>query len=118
MITSSPGFNSTVKALCRACLAPLATTTCAGGILRPCRGLVLLDHGLLQLRDAAGDGVVGVAGPHGLFGRPADMGRGDEVGLADAKVVDRLAGGLQFLGLGRHGQRGRRLQGLPPGGKW
>ncbi len=110
MITSSPGLQSTVNTLCSECLAPLETTTCCGEYFRPWRALYCLATAALQLGDAAGDGVVRVAGVHGGDGGLADvLGRG-EVGLADAEVVDGLAGGGQLLGLGGHGQRGGRLE--------
>ena len=110
MITSSPGLHSAVNTLCSECLAPLETTTCAGVYFRPCVASILLGDGRAQFGNAAGRGVVRVAGLHRGDGRLADvLGRG-EVGLADAEVVDRLAGRLQLLGLGGHGQRGRRLQ--------
>ena len=76
------------------------------------RLVILLGDGRAQLGNAAGLRVVRVPGLHRLDRRLADvLGRG-EVGLADAEVVDLVPGGLELLGLGRHGQRGRGFQGL------
>ena len=104
-MTSSPGFNSTVKALCRACLAPLATTTCAGEYSRPCRARYCSTTAFLNSGMPLAS-VYLVWPAHGRPRRLANMGRGDEIGLAHAQIVDGLAGGLEFFGLGRHGQRG------------
>ena len=75
-------------------LGPVGNHNLRGRIFQSVDGLVLIDHGLFQFRNAAGHRVMGVAGLHGADGRLADvLGRG-EIGLAQAQVVDLLAGGL------------------------
>jgi hypothetical protein len=81
-------------------------------VLQTVRGLVLAGDGRAQLGDAASDGVVGVAGPHGVDGGLANVVGRSEIGLANAEVVNFFSRGLELLGFGGHGQRGRGFQSL------
>ena len=67
--------------------------------------LVGVANGLLQLRNAGGRRVMGVAGIHRGFGRFANVRRRDEVGLAERKVIDGDAGVFELACLGRSGNR-------------
>ena len=71
----------------------------------PAAGLHVLGHGLAQGQDAVGRRVAVVAVAQGLDRGLDDVGRGREVGLADAEIDDAAAA------LGQRGGPGQDLEG-------
>jgi hypothetical protein len=66
----------------------------------------VLGHRLAQRQNAVGRGIAVMAVAQRLDRRLDDMGRRQEVGLADAEVDDGMPGLLQRLGLGQHVEGG------------
>ena len=107
-MTSSPGSHSAANAVYTACLPPLVTSTCDAGQSKPLSRFVLSGDRLPQLGQPAGGRVAVVLRiAAGGDGRLDDVVGRREVGLAGPEADDVLALGLQGLGLGVDGQRGR-----------
>ena len=115
-ITSSPGSHSAAKAVNTACLPPLVTSTCEADALVAAVAHRLGGDRLAQLGQPGGGRVAVVAriGARRRGGGDDVLGR-REVRLPGAEADDVLAGGLQRLGLGVDGERGRLGDGRQAG---